>query len=51
MADGGYGHLKDSARYRPVTMMGNWQEDRELQRSVLKNLLAHKGAGSLRLDA
>lgn len=46
-----YSHLRDSARYRPVTCIGNWQEDRELQRTILKDLLAKKGTGTLRLDA
>lgn len=49
MAD--YNHLRDSARYQSTTLIGNWNEERELRRSILKDLLCKKTTGTLRLDA
>lgn len=34
-----------------ATCIGNWYEERELRRSILKDLLGKKMTGTLRLDA
>lgn len=34
-----------------TSLVGNWNEERELKRSVLKDLLTRKMTGSLKLDA
>mmetsp|Transcript_17107 Transcript_17107/g.36945 ORF Transcript_17107/g.36945 Transcript_17107/m.36945 type:complete len:401 (-) Transcript_17107:72-1274(-) len=47
----GYSHLRDTARYQATTLIGGWYEERELRRSILKDLLAKKTTGTLRLDA
>ncbi|KXZ51142.1 hypothetical protein GPECTOR_13g629 [Gonium pectorale] len=43
--------MRDVTRFNPVCLIGNWAEDRELQRTILKDLLARKGTGTLKLDA
>ncbi|GFR43092.1 hypothetical protein Agub_g4100 [Astrephomene gubernaculifera] len=43
--------MRDVTRFNPACLIGNWAEDRELQRTILKDLLARKGTGSLKLDA
>ncbi|KAG2498430.1 hypothetical protein HYH03_003688 [Edaphochlamys debaryana] len=43
--------MRDVGRYNASVLIGNWAEDRELQRTILKSLLAQKGTGSLKLDA
>ncbi len=43
--------MRDVTKYNPSVLIGNWQEDRELQRTILKDLLAKKGIGTLKLDA
>ena len=47
----GYEHLKGSSRFDSTTLINNWAEDRELQRSLLKDVLARKMTGVLKLDA
>ncbi|GAX80724.1 hypothetical protein CEUSTIGMA_g8159.t1 [Chlamydomonas eustigma] len=47
----GYSHLNDTARFQATSLIGNWLEERELRRSILKECLAKKSSGSLRLDA
>jgi hypothetical protein len=46
-----FGILPPSCKIQVSTCIGNWQEERELRRSILKDLLAKKTAGSLKLDA
>eukprot|EP00201_Polytomella_parva_P017578 CAMPEP_0175071794 /NCGR_PEP_ID=MMETSP0052_2-20121109/19464_1 /TAXON_ID=51329 ORGANISM="Polytomella parva, Strain SAG 63-3" /NCGR_SAMPLE_ID=MMETSP0052_2 /ASSEMBLY_ACC=CAM_ASM_000194 /LENGTH=401 /DNA_ID=CAMNT_0016339051 /DNA_START=18 /DNA_END=1223 /DNA_ORIENTATION=+ len=41
---------QDVFRYNPVCLIGNWNEDRELQRSILKDLLGNKARGTLKVD-
>ncbi|EFJ51617.1 hypothetical protein VOLCADRAFT_87820 [Volvox carteri f. nagariensis] len=43
--------MRDVTRFNPVCLIGNWAEDRELQRTILKDLLSRKGTGTLKLDA
>lgn len=33
------------------TCLGNWAEERELRRTILKDMMAKKTMGTLRLDA
>ncbi|GIL84233.1 hypothetical protein Vretimale_15863 [Volvox reticuliferus] len=43
--------MRDVTRFNPVCLIGNWAEDRELQRTILKDLLSRNGTGTLKLDA
>lgn len=47
----GYSHLNDTARFQATSLIGNWVEEKELRRSILKDCLGKKSTGSLRLDA
>ena len=38
-------------RGQATSLIGNWLEERELRRSILKDALSKKMTGSLRLDA
>lgn len=42
--------VRDVARYNSGCLIGNWNEDRELQRTMLRDLLCKKDTGTLRLD-
>eukprot|EP00798_Chlamydomonas_sp_ICE-L_P018594 gene18594-25106_t len=46
-----YSHLHDTARFQSSTLVGNWNEEREMRRSMMKDLLAKRGSGTMKLDA
>ena len=43
--------VRDVTRYNATCLIGNWSEDRELQRTMMRDMLVKKGTGTLRLDA
>lgn len=38
-----------TTKYQPSTLIGNWNEDRELQRSLLKELITARMTGTGKL--
>lgn len=42
---------RDVTKFNATCLIGNWSEDRELQRTLLKQLLANKSTGTLKLDS
>lgn len=42
--------MRGDVRFNAVCLIGNWNEDRELQRTVLKDFLFKKDTGRLKID-
>ena len=44
-------HVLMPSATQATTLVGNWNEERELRRSIMRDMLVKKETGSLRLDA
>lgn len=47
---GGFGHLNGTSRFQATTLIGNWSEEREVQRAILRDMLAAKTGGTTKID-